>query len=73
MVFPEHPMTCPDRVYMIVQEIRAHLWVRGPKIVFYVDSFKKDLGRQGCSIGPEPKAHMGLGIMVPYREVDSLC
>ena len=29
-------------------------------------SFKKGLGQWGRSIGPGPKAHMGLGISVPY-------
>ena len=37
-----------------------------PKLVLYEGSFKKDLGRWGRSIGPEPRAHMGLGISVPY-------
>ena len=68
MMFPEHPMTCTDRVYMIVWEVlcRAQLRIRGPKLVLYEDSFKKGLGRWGHSIGPEPRAHMGLGISVPY-------
>ena len=29
-------------------------------------SFKKGLGQWGRSIGPRPRAHMGLGISVPY-------
>ena len=29
-------------------------------------SFKKGLGQWGHSIGPRPRAHMGLGISVPY-------
>ena len=61
-------MICPDKVHMIVREVlcRAHLRIRGPKLVLYEGSFKKGLGRCGRSIGPEPRAHMGLGILVPY-------
>ena len=68
MMFPEHPMTCSDRVYMIVREVlcRAQLRIRGPKLVLYEGSFKKGLGQWGRSIGHEPRAHMGLGISVPY-------
>ena len=56
-----------DRVYRIVREVlcRVHLWIRGPKLFFYEGSFKKDLGRWGRSIGPVPRAHMGLGISMP--------
>ena len=35
---------------------------RPKTLFFYERSFKKDLGRWGRSIGPEPRAHMGLGI-----------
>ena len=61
-------MTCPDRVYMIVREVlcRAQLRIRGPKLVLYEGSFNKGLGRWGRSIGPKPRAHMGLWISVPY-------
>ena len=37
-----------------------------PKLVLYEGSFRKGLGRWGHSTGPEPRAHMGLGISVPY-------
>ena len=36
-----------------------------PKLVLYEGSFKKGLGRWGRSIGPEPRARMGLGISMP--------
>ena len=67
MMFPEHPMTCLDRFYIIVWEVlcRALLRIWGPKLVLYEGS-KKGLGRWGRSIGPEPRAHMGLGISEPY-------
>ena len=45
---------------------RTHLRIRGPKLVSYEGSFKKGLGQWGHSIGLGPRAHMSLGISVPY-------
>ena len=36
-------------------------------LFLHESSFKKGLGQWGRSIGPGPRAHMGLGISVPYR------
>ena len=64
MMFPEHSMTCPDRVYTIVWEVscRAQLRIRGLELVLYEGSFKKGLGRWGRSIGLKPRAYMGLDL-----------
>ena len=45
---------------------RTHIRIQGPKFVLYEGSFKKGLGQWGYSIGPGPRAHMSLGISVPY-------
>ena len=65
---PEHFVICPDRVHMFVRErlCRTLLRIRGPKLVLHEGSFKKGSGQWGCSIGPGPTVHMGLGISVPY-------
>ena len=62
-------MVHPDKVYLIVREVlcQAQFRTRGPKFVLYEGSFKKGLGRWGRTIGPEPKAHLGLGILVSYN------
>ena len=53
---------------MFVREslCRTHIRIRGPKFVLYEGNFKKGLGQWGRSIGPGPRAHMSLGISVPY-------
>ena len=68
MMFPEHPMVRPDKVYLIAQEIlcRAQFRIWGPKLVLYEGSFKKGLGRWGHTIGLEIRAHLGRGILVSY-------
>ena len=39
-----------------------------PKTCFlHEGSFKKGLGQWGRSVGPGPRAHIGLGISVPYN------
>ena len=68
IMFPEHPMVRPDKVYLIAREVlcRAQFRTWGPKLVLYEGSLKKGLGRWGRTIGPEPRAHLGLGILVSY-------
>ena len=62
-------MICPDRVRMFVREslCRTLLRIRDPKLVLPEGNFKKGSGQWGRSIGPGPRAHMGLGISVPYK------
>ena len=61
-------MICPDRVRMFVREslCRTLLRIRDPKLVLPEGNFKKGSGQWDRSIGPGPRAHMGLGISVPY-------
>ena len=61
-------MVRPDKVYLIVREVlcRAQFRTRGSKLILYEGSFKKGLRRWGHTIGLEPRAHLGLGILVPY-------
>ena len=69
MQFPEHFMIFPDTVHMLVREslCRTLLRIQGPKLFFlHEGSFKKGLGQWGRSVGPGPRAHMGLGILVPW-------
>ena len=64
-------MICPDRVRMFVREslCRTLLRIRDPKLVLPEGNFKKGSGQWDRSIGPGPRAHMGLGISVSYNYI----
>ena len=58
-----------DKISLTIREVlcQAEFRSRGLKLVFFEGSFKQSLGRWGRAIGPEPRAHLGLGTSVLYN------
>ena len=75
MQFPEHFMIFPDTVHMLVWKAYAEHFsgFKAQNLFLHEGSFKKGLGQWSCSVGPGPRAHMGLGISVPYNFILYIC
>ena len=69
MQFTQHIMIFPDTVRTLVREslCRALIRIQGPKLVFTLRQIQEGLRAMGLFLfGLGPRAHMGLGILVPY-------